>query len=272
MSIGETLDKAGWLQGTLVKVEDHPSVYPKVIEAGNRIIIISQSCDIIKTPDESEPYVEVIVAEPIVRLDGNKTYNKNPRELHLVINSVAGDHNFKLLQHRKYTVERKNFLTIAPDEDAYLTSPDISLMTRWLSSRYQRPAFPNDFNEKILQVKKDNKNLGKAERKAAKKLSPDVSGIFLMIYPFRDLKQNESYSVSMIALVPGVKKHIDLKSDDIVQPIKSIVRVMETAGMEVEYRIKYENEVPYSLFRDDYKLWSFDDISLRESPPHKLSI
>ncbi len=40
--------------------------------------------------------------------------------------------------------------------------------------------------------------------------------------------------------------------------------------MEVEYRIRREDKVSYSMFRHDYKEWSYDEISLREDPAHDL--
>ena len=266
MSLGKRLDEAGWRQGSIVNVEDHATI-AKELPDGARIIVISQSCDIIQPSDEAEPYVDVIVATPIDAEDGNFTYNKNPRKLHITLNTGNGDKYFQLLQIDKITTERTKLDGLIPEDGVALENSTVNVIARWLAARYLRPAFPNEFNDLINGVRKvKKKKVEKKERKAAKKISPVVSGIFLQVIPFRDLEDGESYSVNMIALVPASNKAADLTSPEIRDPVAEIAAVMTEAGMDVSWVIRFEDKVPYSYFRDDFIVWSYEDISLANDP------
>lgn len=264
MSLGMNLDNAGWRQGSIVKIEDCQALEMEIPEGG-RLIVISQSCDITHAHIAEEPCVEVITATLIDKQEGNFTHNKNPRKLHLILQTGDGEKCLQLLQLDKNRLQRTVLENLSPDTSVYFENREKNVMARWLAARYQRPAFPNGFNSAIGGVRRAKK---RKERQAAKRISPIVSGIFLQVLPFRDLRDGETYKVNMLALVPASKKkEVDLESSDVRQPIQEIAFVMKEANMEVELNIEFEDMVPYSYFRDDFKPWSYDEISLANEPP-----
>lgn len=266
MSLGKRLDEAEWRQGRVVQIADH-GIFgeraPEILD-GDRLIVISQSCDVIKQPDDAEPAIELIVGRSIDALQGNYTYNKNSRILHTALQTTSGDFPLSLLQNDKFVVDRVLLDGLTPDADVYLEREQINTMARWLASRYDRPAFPNEFNRRIDAVKRSDKKM----RNAAKKISAVVSGLFVNILPFRELDERENYSVNILALVPA-GQDVDIESSEITGPVEAIANIMRAANMDVECQIRKEDQVPYSLFRNDFKPWDFDDISLRGDPPHE---
>lgn len=269
MGHGTQLDDAGWRQGSIVKLIDHESLAPHTyaINDGDRLIVIMQSCDIIKEPDQAEPFIELIIARSIDKLDGNFTHNKNPRKLHLTIQTTSGDYPASIIQQEKLLAPRPSFIGLYPDEDVFLERHQIGNLARWLASRYQRPAFPNTFNNRIAKIANANKKLDNA----AKKISSAISGLYVQILPLKELDEGENYAVNILALVPA-GQDIDLKSKAITDPINAIANIMKAAQMEVVFKIETEDKVPYSLFRNDFKPWSFDHLSLRHNPAHNTPI
>lgn len=269
MNPGEMLDKSGWRQGSIVKVKDHVRFGDVVLNDPEcRMIVISQSCDIINQSND-EPEIEIIVAQKINALDGNFTYNKNPRKLDLeiVCSYLQEKPAFRLKQTEKYAIEKTLFNQLTPDQDCFIEESQIHSMARWLASRYQRPAFPSVFNERLVEATK------RADRKldkAAKKISPFISGIFVNILPFSEISDDDIYSVNVLALIPE-GKGIKVDEDAIKDPVEAIINIMKAAGYEVIYKICFENEVPYSIMRD-YKPWSFDHISLCNPNPHECPV
>lgn len=85
------LEAIGWRQGSFVKKEDVAKLIdtrPKILTADSRLLVGTHSCDLAQ-PEHIESYVEVLVAHPIQTVDGNCTFNKNPRKIHLQISTAT---------------------------------------------------------------------------------------------------------------------------------------------------------------------------------------
>jgi hypothetical protein len=266
MSLGDVLYAAGWRQGCLLKEEDQRNVLigdPRLTR-GARLFLISQSCDVIKTPDEAELTVELIIGRPLRVVEGNFTHNKNSRTLHITAKHLEGDRYYSMVQSDKITIKRSLLASIVPDPEAVLVMSEVRTLAMWLASRYQRAAFPNAFNQRIAAVKKSNRKL----RAQANKLSASVSGLYLQLHPDKELEDGVEYSVNLLALVLAGSES-DTTSAEIVEPIEAMVQILEASGMEVSFKIVKENGIAFSFVRE-YSAWSFDDISLRAEPVDPL--
>lgn len=266
MNIGEQLRAKNWRQGTIVDPAFNKAAFDLIqeaLDADDRLVVISQSCDLLQIDDAAEPEVELLILYRIEALNGNFTNNKHPRRIHIQSHSGGGPLPYSATQQGKVRIPRSQLLDWNPAAYEFLERNQISNLARWLAARYVRAAFPDQFEENIRSVKGHDRKL----RKLAKKISADVTGIYLNLSPFRDLEEGEQYSVELLALVlPGQPED----APEIVTPMKDMEGLFRAAGIDVQMSIRAENKVPYSMFRNDFKPWDFDSISLNQDPPHEL--
>jgi hypothetical protein len=259
--IGYQLEKAGWRQGSLVKTDDIKNI-SRLEEKGLILIVASQSCDIART--NNEPYVEFSVGRIISALNGNYTFNKNPRTLHTEILCLTSTPEIKepcfvLLQaHEKILIPKENIIGTSPDDDSVFVSNQLDSYISWLVARYSRPALPTTFNELIEEYDpKDNR------KKKAKRLDPLLSGIYVEIIPNAELKKGESYKVNILGLIAADIKP-DIKS--IEDSLTYYSDVMTKAGMDVTVSVKREDEISIAVFKR-FKRFYYDDLSFRNNTP-----
>jgi hypothetical protein len=114
------------------------------------VVLISHDCDLLE--DSSiEPYCEVIVGRSIAKADGNFTGAKNPRRLHLIFSAGATLIAAEFLATDKRLIEKSTFLSHAPLEDVRLTTEEHFTLQSWLSARYHRPIFPDEFDRRFKE-------------------------------------------------------------------------------------------------------------------------
>lgn len=162
-----------WRQGDLLTCEAAAAL--GLIEAtddGRRAIIITHDCDL---PHAGEPFVEVIVAEQVVKdpkPDPQLSYAKNPRRLHLTYEGADAALLVLELRHDdRRSVPKNNFSERAVKNSSLSLPVEAKrALKQWLAARYGRPAFPNEFEERL------RKRSGKrtVEQQIARILEPDA--------------------------------------------------------------------------------------------------
>lgn len=111
-------------------------------------IIISHDCDVAQHAS-IEPMVEVIAGRRITTADGNYTYAKNARRLHLTFTGGV-DHLVADFQATRKTQFAKDQLAAyEPVETIKLTPIERNIVQRWLAARYRRSAFPDEFDRRL---------------------------------------------------------------------------------------------------------------------------
>ena len=256
----EDLSGAGWRQGSVVRRNDHRAILddPAVIPAGAEIVVISHSCDIAQGI-EDEPAIELLIAQPVPRIDGNYSHNKNPRILHveLIVASdsldVATDVPFELKFTSKVAAPRQKLFGCKPDVGKQFTQRSIATLSAWLGGRYRRPELPTGFNDALQHVDRG----AKARRKLAKALNPHASGIYLELFPNRELATGQAYSVNLLAMM--LNEHASQRSA-VEQHLKELATLLRKAGMEVKEAVAYEEATSVATIRR-FLRFNFDDIS-----------
>ncbi|HAX97676.1 MAG TPA: hypothetical protein DCY12_01950, partial [Candidatus Atribacteria bacterium] len=104
------------------------------VSKGQAGVVVSHSCDLAHHIAENEPYVELLVGEPIQALDGNFTHGKHPRKLHLPIH-LSGRENqaVEFVPWRRHIVERQSLLENEPDRERYLLREEITVLAAWMA-------------------------------------------------------------------------------------------------------------------------------------------
>jgi hypothetical protein len=149
-ALGEELLRTGWKQGTLFSAssvyftyhdlsqsntEILTSIQERKLKAKEKLIVVSQDCDIKDT--NQEKYIEAIICKP---------YNQNfiERVSQLSARWFVVDPQTRLVAEAKYKIQiaKRVFLRLQPEP--WPESPSrLDEFIRWLARRYDRPALPD---------------------------------------------------------------------------------------------------------------------------------
>jgi hypothetical protein len=143
-----------WRQGHALSGES--SVALGLVQSGatesKLAIVVSHDCDLPQMPGD-EPRVEVIVAERLAKEDGNCTNGKNSRLLHLPFEISGVTTWFALSAPTKTSVSKDALAGHIAEPNAVLEQKNRAILRRWLGARYNRSAFPNEFEKRLRDTK-----------------------------------------------------------------------------------------------------------------------
>jgi hypothetical protein len=278
VEIIEAIINYQWRQGAIFSfdaMDDPVLCCDRCRESGALMIVVSQSCDILNDSFVKEPTIVILNAFPIDNNKRNGLYEKgrNPRCYDLCVdNKKTGDklwHRARIQDH--YQVDRKICSKYPPHTDLCLATNEIESLAQWLASRFLRPAFPNNFNNRIPT--KRWKNIRKLlEKTIPSNTIPNttssselLSNIFLNVAD-DELSDTETYHV----IVLGTMKIDDYKEIEKRKQITEIVSAI-TAEIAVDPYIhanglcRSEQQVTLHDLRSYRKIQTFDDLSYGEN-------
>lgn len=255
---GAAIKEKGWRQGSILQNNDvrdylgDPDVNSDEIVS----IVITQSCDLVHHSLEGEPSVEILVGKIVNKPNGNFRYGKHPRKLHICVRHADTNEQFvELVPHEKIVVARELLKDIDPDPERYLPEQDLRVLTAWLAARYDRPALPDAFNDRVHASMK-------GQEKIAKRISDHVIALFINIHPFNDLLPDEVYSVILVAVV---SKNFKGDLSEIEAEIDAFANLLRAGNIEVTTKTLLENKAPFSLITN-FNRYNLDYLSLRQDP------
>lgn len=189
-----------WRQGDLLTQEAAASLAAlnDAVTAKQRVVVITHDCDL---PNDSEAWVEVIVADVLDTPDPQFSHAKNPRRLHLVYEAENGQALAIELRHAaRYAVPKNAFaVNAAKDSGVSLPAEAKRALKQWLAARYGRPAFPNTFENRLRKsVSKRNT----VERQIGKILEPEAKHLLALFFDlgeqrFAEVPTDEPYVLSI---------------------------------------------------------------------------
>lgn len=265
--VGTQLEEAGWRQGSIVKPQDAGRLLAAAgVSRSDSIFLVvgSQSCDIAHNKIEADPFVELSIAYRIEAIRGDLTHNKNPRALHTQITCSTGqldvfkEENVELRAYEKLTISKEQLLGLTPDTDRQLDASRLQSYVAWLAARYSRPALPTAFNDRISDADPKGKF-----RDKAKKGNHQLSGIYVSIFPDRELSDDEAYSVNLLGLLPAGFTGDKAPAE---KAVNAYAEVLRKAGMDIKSALKGEDEVSVAQIKRFKRLY-FDDLSFRNDAP-----
>lgn len=256
----ERLIELGWEQGLVLKPGDEQltknALYPT--EAGDLLLIVSQTCDLVQGSFENEPWFEVLCLHPLQGApDGNCLGGKNSRRIEFSA-SLLEDHpaNWYALPHERHLIERR--LLLGGIEPAGAMDGEIlKMILSWLSRRYTRVAFPEAFVQR-MNVRKSP--IGK---KFAR-LNPLVTNVFIRLAPFEETK--DSYSVELL-LVMNAEDFDDPSKYKQCEAIKNELekQLDRCDGIEVEEILIGSTANVTIEDLKGYREWDYSYLSFRDT-------
>lgn len=219
------------------------------------IVALSQDCDIVREKTQ-EPFIEFISGTKISVSNGNYLNGKNPRVLDIRIEQL--DYEFSI--HDKFRVKKENLENLYLPEPEKLDQKNLDILRKWVSKRYTRAAFPDNFNGRL------GKN--KAYTKLAKSnISQDVREVFIFVEE-SELDEKTSYKPRILVVIPE-----NLNKDKQEKIEAAYENAFTGNGIDPDIQLVTENDVTLADLRT-YKRWDMDYYSSEgaETPPEGIDI
>jgi len=235
-------------------------------------MVITHDCDCV-TDEESEPLLEVMIGTEIGKADGNFSYAKSTRKLHLKLSGC--DKSIELIARTRASIPKSAVADIEPAGGWTITDEEKRILRRWLGARYDRPSFPNELVHRIRPVQS-------TFREAAKADGADIIGIFVDFEPKYELPHDgaEPYEFIIEVVYPSTKPEADAAAARIAECLRrrfeEIYKIMETdaglqwTGIELT-RCSVTTDITFTY--DDalsFYVYRLDEFSLRDSPQGEL--
>lgn len=259
------MEDLGWLQGSIVKHEDAAQLLElagkvELINDPDIILIVaSGSCDI---ANSSDPIVEFSIARYIGHLDGNFSYNKNPRRLQCNLESANSFQlHIDLKAFEKIGILKDSIPNgIMPNSEIKFNKNELNFYVDWLAARYKRPAFPTEFDRRIDAAWDKSKR-----KKAVSKVSEKLIGIYAKVYPDKEINESENYAVDLLALTVSDLTLVERKAIEIL--VNQYKAALRDANMDVGIeKIVTEFQVSVGTLKE-YKRFNLDELSYKNDDP-----
>jgi hypothetical protein len=112
-------------------------------------VVISHDCDLALDNITVEPWVEFIVGSNQPRPNGSLNWAKSTRTLQLEIRKADGEGIVELGANNKQRVRKEVLAPYDPDKSCDLAPRLLASLREWLAARYNRTAFPDEFNRRL---------------------------------------------------------------------------------------------------------------------------
>lgn len=264
-----------WRQGSVLQNEDLKLLEIDLHDGSDSVfvVLVSHDCDLVQDP-ENEPSVEVIVGIGISKLDGNYTYGKNPRRLHLEFSDGEEKVWVELLNTQKISIPKARLEKFIPSS-LKLEEENRNVLQRWLASRYRRAAFPDEFDRRLKAAKVD--------RKIARILEPlgkDILAIFFDVDQGNDVTHEDEkdpyrldiYLVYDTSQDPLAAEKSAKKAARDIESIFESCFCKKDQWINIELCVCEEISDEAVTYRQSLNLkqWRMDHLSLQEEPQHPM--
>lgn len=202
LSLRDAIMKTEWRQGVVVEGSPMQAVLSYVAESypwiddADTLVLFSQDCDLLNPSLENEPFAEFFCTKGIAEVDASLAYGKNPRKIHLAINTSM---SLCISINHRIRIDRALLSEFSLDKyPVKLSEATQKNLLSWVSKKYSRPAFPDRFNELLAQILSLDKKLKKLNDSFK-----EIKSIFFFISPDKEIKDDQRYSLRVKVLLVG---------------------------------------------------------------------
>jgi hypothetical protein len=264
----EVIRANGWGQGSIFRPSDHGALQEHArctLADTDCCIVISQSCDLLCNDFEAEPIAELVLARRLNSpLDGNYTHVRNARRLQFHIEVASAPIGFDARIRDRFSIPRSFLARYQPDPLRRLLQTEHFEVINWILARYDRVAFPDEFNRRIAEV---------VERKVKRVLKQltAMKAIYIALNSWDELQAGQDYKISLLGTLsvedfrdPSTRAAMENGLGRIAAALNfSKGVIVEEADVQSEATVTLDHL--RNLAR-----WNFDYISLGSPEQHKL--
>jgi len=260
----ELLKSNGWQMGACFTRSSCPKLISSMAENHLQdeslvFIAITHDCAIINDSLNAEPFLEYIVARKIGKLDGNFTHTKNPRKLHIEIETHNSSIPFELSIIDRAFLDRALLLENKPAQDVRLIDSQKATLVRWLANRYMGQALPDQFEKRIDPIRGNlNKLLSKTEANG-------MLAIYIELSPRDELASDKNYTLTVVLVYEDAAFRELIDEDCLDSYASKIEGVFQKAsGIDISGVIPL-SEKDFSLYDQRRKIrWRSDHSSFKQ--------
>ena len=183
----------GWKQGALISKNDEGfKALGFSRESHDLYVLVSHSCDIAAYSYAKEPHVEFMGAEFDPKENKALAHRRNPRKLQILLSD--GDYPFITLDINSRVFINRKLLATVSAEASSISQDALNELQMWISARYRRSAFPDEFNSRIDKAKEI------IEEDAKKNGDRNIYGLYLDLNTMEELG-DEDYEIVVMGVV-----------------------------------------------------------------------
>jgi hypothetical protein len=175
-------------------------------------VAISHDCDIANDDLDIEPMVEFIFVHFKDKADGNCTFGKNSRKLHLNCVYQGKPNVLELIASQKTKISKNILKNIDPNPDYEMRSSG-DVLQSWLAARYRRHALPNSLVDRLNPVFDHMQKVGK-------KNADGILSFRLSYEPKSDLPPEEPYEMWLYIVYVTDHENYESMATEIAKSIK----------------------------------------------------
>jgi hypothetical protein len=228
------------------------------------LIVVSHDCDLCNPDVEKEPWAELMLVQVLDQLapQGHLTLMKNPRLLQFKARLGQQEMVCQAVPHERWRVPRVRLTSDSPEGRLETDPPD--LLAQWLSRRYVRAAFPNEFDRRCRPV-------AQVIERELQAHGQFISGLFLIVED-EEHSVNQPYLIVVRACMPVAHYGDQAGREQAQQAVDRIAaHLQECDGVEVQDSALV-SEAEISL--DDLRLlkrWDYYEPISRAEPEGLLA-
>jgi hypothetical protein len=192
-------------------------------------LIISHSCDIANTNLQAEPTLELLIGTITnKKCDGSFSNGKNNRTLHVQL-ETAPLVCLEVKMTAKIAIEKTQIaeLALIPAPNYEINETNQRIIKRWLTTRYDRAAFPDTFND-LMREHDINK---KIKRFLDKNSSNEIIGL-LLNYKEHLYDDHTQYELTILVLYSTIDD--PQKNKLVAQTVSDQIKKIFTQSMPEE--------------------------------------
>jgi len=165
LTFGEEVAEQGWCTGAVLPHAVVPAIaqhltrpgahQPTPVEPHDWLVVVSQTCDVLATKLDAEPFVEVLHCRPCEKLRTQFKDLRSTRTLDFKPNRDTHE-GVVLSAHAvadRYLLPREILKDHALDEARNLSDVSASRVLAWYTLRYGRPIWPDAFVARISKAR-----------------------------------------------------------------------------------------------------------------------
>lgn len=263
----DKIKQNGWRFGVCFSEVSAPGLVSK-LPAHHKLseaiyVAATHDCSLVDPRLEEEPYVEYFLVRPLPEKNGNFTFAKNIRCLHLDILNHEVPQPYSIKMSERGFVDRASLGESHPDTRFTLPAPTKRILARWIANRYTTRGFPDAFNSRIRMVVEGKKPCLK--RLFDKPESQQMLGVYLnLVPPDRDLTPTADYQAVVTLLYEHSAMDTEEKRGQLDAYAAEIKKCLSTSqGISVGGVLAMsEKDITLDNYRK-LQQWQWDYISLR---------
>jgi hypothetical protein len=248
------------------------------------VIVVSHDCDLAQSP-EHEEVVEVIVGRFLDQPAGNFMHCKNARRLHLSCSGGQRVCSIELDARSRIAIPKVSGTSsslgdFSPDPAWAMNPSERRTLQRWLAARYDRAAFPDEFDRRL----KEETGVADALAKAFKETGHYIPAVFFGIDEGQAVEHegaDDTYrlTITLLYLTDRDAEVAERSAEKAKARIEEIFRsrcTVKAAGVEWRWielqgvEIMSDEAMTYAQSLNLTR-WQADHVSLRAVPPQPVA-